>query len=155
MERTANERSLMKVQMDCMLENAVVLSWEDLPHDFEPGLIHIEYTPGVSLNYVKIWQLMAKGAWSLICEYRVSPRSAAALTPLTFSNGYHSEGLAQMLEVIMQHQGDFAPSEGPGAGLVQVTRPSEEEKEAANTYMKHAYDRLGLTFKHIPGTAVA
>jgi hypothetical protein len=33
--------------------------------------------------------------------------------------------------------------------------PSDEEKQAANTCMKHAYDRLELTFKHIPGTAVA
>jgi hypothetical protein len=155
MERTANERPLMKVPMDRMLESAVILSWEDLPHDFEPGLIHIEYSLEVSLDYVKIWQLIAKGTWSLICEYRVSPQSAAAPTRLTFSNGYHSEGLAQMLEVIMQHQAEFVPSQGRGAGLVQVARPSEEEKQAAKTCMKHAYNHLGLTFEHIPGGAVA
>ena len=61
MERTANERPLMKVPMDRMLESAVILSWEDLPHDFEPGLIHIEYSLEVSLDYVKIWQVNRQG----------------------------------------------------------------------------------------------
>jgi hypothetical protein len=118
-------------------------------------LIHIEYSLDVSLDYVKIWQLIAKGAWSLICEYRASPQSAPVSTLLTFSNGYHSEGLAQMLEVIMQHQADFVPSKRRGVGLVQVTRPNEEEKQPAKTCMKHAYNHLALTFEHIPGAAVA
>jgi hypothetical protein len=155
MERIADESPLEKVRMDRMLENAVILSWEDLPHDFEPDLIHIECAPGASLDYVKIWQSVAKGAWNLICEYWVSPRSAAAPTRLTFSNGCHSEGLAQMLEVVMQHQPDFVPVEGPGSGSIQVTRPSEEEKQAANTGMKHVYNCLGLTFERIAIAAVA
>jgi hypothetical protein len=47
-----------------------------------------------------------------------------------------------MLEVIMQHQDDFAPSQGPGAGLVQVTRPTQEEMQAASACMKKAYNQL-------------
>jgi hypothetical protein len=154
MEHNANDGPQVKVQIDHMLENAVILSWEDLPHDFETGLIHIEYAPGIALEYVKIWQLAAKGAWSLICEYWMVPQPAA-LARLTFTNGYHSEGLAQMLDVVMQHQDDFALSEGPGAGLVQVTQPSEERKQTANACMKHAYNRSRLAFEHIPGSAAA
>lgn len=139
----------MKVRMDRMLASAVILSWEDLPHAFATGLVHIEYAPGIVLDYVKLWQLVAKGDWSLICEYWMFPRPAAALTQLTFSNGYHSEGLGRMLAVIMQHQADFAHSEGPGAGMVQVIQPTEEEKQAASVCMRQAYDHLRLSLDQI------
>jgi hypothetical protein len=144
-----------KVQLDRMLENAVILSWEDLPHGFETGLVHIEYAPGTNLDYVKIWQLVAKGAWGLICEYWMVPQPAPAGAGLTFSNGYRSEGLAQMLELIMQHQDNFVPSMGPGAGMIQVTRPSEETKEAASICMKQAYSHARLEFEHTPSAATA
>jgi hypothetical protein len=150
---------IVKIQMDRILESAVVLNWEDLRHVSQRGLIHIEYAPGKSLQYLKVWQLTGKGEWSLVCEYWMSrgPIATPATPPggMTFSNGYHSEGLAQMLEVIMEHQGEFVPSEGPSAGLVQVTRPSEEEKQAANTCMNQTYNRLKLAFGHITDAAAA
>jgi hypothetical protein len=155
MEHNVNDRPEVKVQIDRVLENAIILSWEDLPHDFETELIHIEYTPGIALDYVKFWQLVAKGTWSLICEYWMSPRPAAARSRLTFSNGYHSERLAQMLEVIMQNQRDFLPSESPGGGLVQVGRPSKEDKQTACACMKQAYNHLRLEFEHPPSLAAA
>jgi len=142
-----NDTLQAKVQLDRMLESAVILSWKDLPPDLEPGLVHIEYAPGVALDYLKVWQLVAKGVWSLICEYWMVPQTAGALQRLTFSNGYNSEGLAQMLEEIMQNQDDFMPSEGPGAGMIQVTRPSEERKQAASTCMK--------AYEHSHSTALA
>lgn len=155
MEHTANGTSQVKVQLDRMLEDAVILSWEDLPHNFEPGLVHIEYAPGMALDYVKIWQLVAKGAWNLICEYWMVPQPAGALPRVTFSNGYHSEGLAQMLEEIMQHQDDFTPTKGPSAGMIQVFRPSEERKQIANACMKQAWNQAGLAFEPIPSIAAA
>jgi hypothetical protein len=155
MEHNANDRPQAKVQIDRMLENAVILSWEDLPHDFETGLVHIEYVPGMALDYLKIWQLVAKGAWNLICEYWMVPQPATASSRLTFSNGYHSEGLSQMLEVIMQNQRDFLPSESPGRGLVQVGRPSNEDKQTASACMKQAYNHLRLEFGHMPAVAAA
>ena len=154
MENTANATAPVKVPIDQMLENAVVLSWDDLPHELEPGLVRIEYAPGTTLNYLKIWQLVAKGAWNLICEYWMVPQPAGAQR-LTFSNGYHSEGLAQMLEETMQHQADFTLSEGPGAGMIQVTRPSEEMKQAASACMKQAYSQLALEFEHTPSLVAA
>lgn len=152
-----HEERAMKVQMDCILESAVVLSWKDLLHTSQAGLIHIEYAPGPSLQYVKIWQLTAKGAWNLICEYWMRQGQAASpVAGLTFSNDYHSEGLAEMLNVIMQHQSSFMTSCGrPGAGLIQVTSPTQHESLAASVRMRDAYDGLGFPFDQIPSAAAA
>jgi hypothetical protein len=38
--------TMVKVQMDRILESAVVLSWKDLLHPSQKGLIRIEYAPG-------------------------------------------------------------------------------------------------------------
>jgi hypothetical protein len=150
-------KRVMKVQMDRILESAVVLSWRDLLHVSQRGLIHIDYAPGPSLQYLKIWQLTAKGSWSLICEYWMRQgQGATPVAGLTFSNDFHSEGLAQMLEVIMQHQGSFMTSFGrPGAGLIQVTPPTEQESLAATACMRDAYDGLGFVFDRIPSPAAA
>lgn len=150
-------KRVMKVQMDRILESAVVLSWRDLLHVSQRGLIHIDYAPGPSLQYLKIWQLTAKGSWSLICEYWMRQgQGATPVAGLTFSNDFHSEGLAQMLEVIMQHQDTFMTSFGrPGAGLIQVTPPTEQESLAASACMRDAYDGLGFVFDRVPSAAAA
>ena len=146
----------VNIQMDHMLTSAVVLSWPDLLHVSQRGLIHIEYAPGKSLLYLKVWDLTGKGEWSLVCEYWMSRGpTATPLGGMTFSNDYHSAGLAGMLEVIMQHQEHFAASLVTGAGLIQVTLPSEQESRAATVCMKQAYESLGLTFAHIPASAMA
>jgi len=146
----------VNIQMDRILASAVVLSWQDLLHVSQRGLIHIEYAPGKSLLYLKVWDLTGKGEWSLVCEYRMSRGpTATPLGGMTFSNDYHSSGLAGMLEVIMQHQEHFAASLVTGAGLIQVTLPSEQESLAATVCMRQAYESLGLTFAHIPASAMA
>jgi hypothetical protein len=146
--------TMAKVQMDRILESAVVLSWNDLLRPSQGGLIHIEYAPGTRLPYLKIWQLTGKGEWSLVCEYWMSrePTDNPG-DEMTFSNDYRSAGLAEMLGVIMQHQDNFAPSIKPGAGLVQVTPPTEQENLASAARMRHAYERFGLSFAHIPVAA--
>jgi hypothetical protein len=141
-----------KIQMDRILTSAVVLSWKDLLHVSQRGLIHIEYVPGKSLQYLKIWDLTGKGEWSLVCEYWM-PSGPAGLPRdgMTFSNDYHSAALAEMLETIMQHQDSFAASlVTPGGGLIQVSLPTNEESLAASACMTFAYESLGLTFAHIP-----
>ena len=158
MSSIADGKRAMKMQMDRVLTSAVVLSWEDLLPASQGGMIHIEYAPGKSLQYLKIWQLTGKGEWSLVCEYWMpSGTTAAARDGMTFSNKYHSAGLAEMLEVIMQHQDSFAASLiASGAGLIQLTLPTDEESEAAAAdCMRRAYESLGLTFAHIPAAAVA
>ena len=59
--------STVSIQMDRILESAVILSWKDLLCPSQQGLIQIEYVPGAHLSYLKIWQLTGKGEWSLVC----------------------------------------------------------------------------------------
>jgi hypothetical protein len=151
MSSIVDGKCAMKIQMDRILTSAVVLSWEDLLHVSQRGLIHIEYAPGKSLEYLKIWQLTGKGEWSLVCEYWMpNGTTAATRDGMTFSNDYSSAGLAGMLEVIMQHQDSFTASLIlPGAGLIQVSLPTNQESVAAAECMRHAYQSLGLTLAPI------
>lgn len=152
-----NEKRSIKIELDRILTSAVVLSWEDLLHVTHGGLIHIEYAPGKTLQYLKVWELTGKGKWSLVCEYWMSRGSTAVPHDgMTFSNDYHSAGLTDMLEMIMQHQNRFSDSlHKPGAGLIQVTLPTAQESLAATACMRQAYESLGLTFAHIPTAAMA
>jgi hypothetical protein len=152
MSSIVNGKSTMKIQMDEILTSAVVLSWEDLRHVSQRGLIHVEYAPGKSLEYLKIWQLTGKGEWSLVCEYWMpNGTTVAARDGVTFSNDYHSAGLAEMLEVVMQHQDSFTASHiAPGTGLIQVKVPTNQGSVAATDCMRHAYENLGLSFALIP-----
>lgn len=145
------------IEMDRILKSAVVLSWKDLLPVSQGGLVHIEYAPGERLPYVKIWHLTGKGEWSLVCEYWMSREPARIpVAGMTFSNDYYSAGLAEMLEVIMQHQGLFAASPiVPGAGLIQVILPTDQESLTAGNCMKHTYESLGITSAQIPTSAMA
>ena len=155
MNNIPDQKRTINIQMDRMLTSAVVLSWPDLLHASQRGLIHIEYAPGKSLPFVKVWDLTGKGEWSLVCEYWMLRGPTTQLGGMTFSNDYHSAGLAAMLEVIMQHQEHFPTSLVAGAGLLQVTLPTDQENLAASACMRHAYESLGLTFAHIPAAAMA
>jgi hypothetical protein len=147
---------MIRVQIDRILESAVVLSWKDLVPPSQRGPIDIEYAPATDRPYLKIWQLSRRGAWILVCEYWMTRRpTGASVGRLTFSNGYHSAGLAEMLEVILQHRDNFAPGLNFGTGLVQVTPPTEQENLKSGACMRHVYESFGLTFAHIPAAAAA
>jgi hypothetical protein len=80
----------------------------------------------------------------------------APVDGLIFSNGYYSASLAEMLEVIMQHQDHFVDSHvRPRAGSIQVTPPTNQETLAAGACMRHTYGFFGLTFAHIPAAGLA
>ena len=157
MKSNLHGRPILSVQMDRLLESAVVLSWKDLVHPSQRGPLHIEYVPGTRLPYLKIKQLTGRGEWILVCEYWMSRGlTRAPVDGLTFSNGYHSAGLAEMLEVIMQHQDHLVDSRvWPRTGSIQVTPPTEQETLAASACMRHAYECFGLTFAHIPAAGLA
>lgn len=157
MSGISHGRRVIRIRLDRILESAVVLSWKDLLHVSQRGLIHVDYAPGLCLQYLKIWELTGQGSWRLICEYWMQHGPGAnPVAGLTFSNDFHSEGLAHMLDVIMRHQGSFMTSFGrPGAGLIQVTLPTEQESLAASACMRDAYNRLGLSFAGIPAVAAA
>jgi hypothetical protein len=143
------------IQMDRILESAVILSWKDLLRPSHRSLIQIEYAPGTHISYLKIWQLTGKGEWSLVCEHWLSHRPAiAADDGTTFSNGYHSAGLAAMLQVIMKHQDQFAPLRPNCPSSTQVQLPTEQDTLAATACMSQVYESFGLVF-NVPAVAVA
>jgi len=131
--------------LDQVLEAAIVVSWADLMHGAEAGLIHIEYgfAPGGTLDYLKVWSSISRGHWLLACEYWMSA-STFHDTGIRFDNGYQSEGLAHIPGFVMQHQDAFTLPQNLGRqGLLQIPTPTAEESKAAAASVNHAFDRLG------------
>jgi hypothetical protein len=127
-----------------ILESAVIVSWADLMKAAKSGLIHLEYAfaPDSSLEYLKLWSSVTRGQWRLACEYWMST-SAFHVSGIHFENGFQSEGLAQTLEFIMQHQQAFSPSPDFGrTGLLQIQAPTGEESAEAARSMKEALCRV-------------
>ena len=130
--------------MEQILESAVVVSWTDLMKETKTALIHLEYTfaPDGSLEYLKVWSSVTRGRWLLACEYWMTP---STLHPkgVRFENGFHSDGLAQTLVFIMQHQEAFSPSPDRGrTGLLQIQSPTKGESTKAGQVLKDAFCRV-------------
>jgi hypothetical protein len=63
--------------------------------------------------------------------------SAFYQTGVYVENGYESEGLAHLLESVMQYQDAFALPQNLGRpGLLQIPTPTEEESAAAAASVK-------------------
>jgi len=136
-----------KQSLDRTLESAIVVSWTDLMHGAQTGLIHVEYgfAPMGTLDYLKVWSSVTRGHWLLACEYWMSASTFHA-TGLDFDNGYESEGLTHSLEFVMQHQNEFdLPINRGRQGLLQITTPTQEESAAAGQWVHEAFDRRALT----------
>ena len=130
--------------LDQILESAIVVSWADLMHGTEAGLIHIEYgfAPGGTLDYLKVWSSMTRGHWLLACAYWMSP-SIFHGPGIRFANGYASQDLAQVLELVMQHQDAFVLPPNLGRqGLLQISIPTEEKIAAATALVRESVYRL-------------
>jgi hypothetical protein len=130
--------------LERILECAIVVSWADLMRDAQTGLIHIEYgfAPTGTLDYLKVWSSITRGHWLLACEYWMSG-SAFHGTGVRFDNGYESEGLAHILEFVMQHQNSFVLPPNLGRqGLLQIPTPTEEENAAAALLVNEVFHRL-------------
>lgn len=133
--------------LEQILELAIVMSWSDLMHGTEAGLtglIHIEYgfAAGGTLDYLKVWSSIARGHWLLAAAYWMSPSTFHG-TGISFKNGYKSEGLADILETIMQHQDAFVlPANLGRQGLLQISTPTEEEIAAATASVRESVHRL-------------
>ncbi len=130
------------------LESAVIVSWVDLIHEAQTGLIHIEYgfAPAGTLDYLKIWSSLSRGHWLLACEYWMS-ESTFHGAGIRFDNGYESEGLSNILERVMQHQTFFVLPENMGRqGLLQIPTPTEGDRSAASEWIRGALARVGSAF---------
>jgi hypothetical protein len=138
-------KSKVNQSLERTLESAVIVSWADLIHNAQAGLIHIEYgfAPTGTLGYVKIWSSLTRGHLQLVCEYWMS-ESTFHCAGVRFDNGYESEGLSNILERVMQHQTSFMLPENMGRqGLLQIPTPTEEDRSAAGEWIRDALDRLG------------
>jgi hypothetical protein len=134
--------------LDRTLECAIVVSWPDLTHNVQTGLIHVEYgfAPTGTLDYLKVWSSIARGHWLLACESWTSA-NAFHSTGVRFENGYESEGLAHILEFVMQHQNSFVLPPNLGRqGLLQISTPTVEESAAAAALINEVFDRLTSKF---------
>jgi hypothetical protein len=133
--------------LDRALECAIVVSWPELTHGAQTGLIHVEYgfAPSGTLDYLKVWSSIARGHWLLACEYWTSANSFHS-TGVRFDNEYESEGLAHILEFVMQHQNSFVLPPNLGRqGLLQISMPTAEETAAAAALINEVFDRLTST----------
>jgi hypothetical protein len=130
--------------LDRILESAVVVSWADLVSNAQSSLIQIEYgfAPSGTLDYLKVWSSIARGHWLLACSYWMLP-SKFHQTGVHFDNGYHSDGLAHILDFAMQHQNCFGLPPNLGRqGLLQIPVPTPEESRAAS-------ESVSLAFAHV------
>lgn len=140
-----------RVQVDQLLESAVMLSWNELLKSSPGGRVHIEYgtAPEPSLQYVKIWLSTRRGSWNLICEYWISSGfKSAPPAGLTFSNGFHSAALAEILDATMHaRQGFMGSLSGDSSvSLIIVHSPTKDQLQKAHEYMTEAYQRFGLVY---------
>jgi hypothetical protein len=132
------------LQLDAMLADALVLSWSDLMPELTSGLIHVEYHVGSqgAVEYLKVWAAPSRGQWDLVCQDFMRS-SASCPGGLRFANGYKSEGLAKLLNQIMQHPDMFVLSTAPGADrLIQVPPPTQKDRLAARGMAEDFGDRL-------------
>ena len=127
-----------------ILESAVAVSWADLVSNIQNTLIQLEYdfAPSGTLDSLKVWSSIARGHWLLACSYWMSP-SEFHDSGIHFDNGYHSEGLAHILDFVMQHQSAFTLPQNLGRqGLLQISAPTQEETTAATELIRQAAARL-------------
>ena len=127
------------------LESAIIVSWTDLMRGAQTGLIHIEYgfAPTGTLDYLKVLSSITRGHWLLACEYWMSASTFHSIG-IRFENGYQSEGLARILDFVMQHQNSFLLPPNLGRlGLLQIPTPTVEESAAAAIAVNEAIHSFG------------
>ena len=133
---------------DQILESAVLANWVDLMRGARSGLIHVEYGFAASgtLDHLQVWSSITRGHWLLACAYRM-PASGSHVTGVHFHNGYASESLAHVLELVIAHQNAFAaPRNLDRAGLLQIATPTQQEISAATASVSEAFDHITSAF---------
>lgn len=125
-----------RMEFDRALEFAVISSWEELVDRDETCSLHVVYEDicDLAVNSVEVWKVKNRGYEGLVCKYSI-PRSNSSAPRLHFVNAYHSETLANTLDLIMRNQCQFNRPPGRSVhGLVQIDRPSDESRKIAATW---------------------
>src|SRR5512146_1990085 len=131
MDTISYPRTIARSSLDRAIENAVVLSWNELMPTATTGIVQVEYHTGPErlLEYLKVWASTERGHWNLVCEYWKC--SFWSHVPgLTFGKIYRPGDFSRRLESMMQHEDDFAklPQQD---GLIQIYPPTARERLAA------------------------
>ncbi len=150
--------STMKLTMtdegvEQILEAAVVVNWADLVAPGPNGVIHIEYglAPGGTLDYLQVWSSIKRGYWLLACSYWMSASQSHG-SGVRFDNGFESQPLAHILEVVMHHQNLFAPplNLARPQGLLQIAIPTDKDSKAAAASINYALGRVNSVSSRLP-----
>jgi hypothetical protein len=129
-----------QVQLDQILESAVILSWDALTASAPNGRVRVEYHIGAdgALESLKLWA-SAREYWSLICDYSIHPGWSDGPR---FQNGFHSRGLGRLLQSIMMNQTLFGHTcEANSNGLLEVGAPSPEDIGDATVQVNETFRR--------------
>ena len=115
--------------IDRVIESAIIANWKDLMPGMRTGSVHVEYAcaTGGPLDHLEVWVSTNQRRWLLACTYWLAA-DKTHVSGAHFENGYDLKGLAQILDVVMQHQSLFtlppSPSRHP---LLQITLPTEKQ----------------------------
>ena len=145
MTATPYLHSATTAELTRVLQSAVILSWDDLMPPATTGSVHIEYGKAASgaIDFLKVLSSTTRGCWKLACEYWVSP-SWGHTPGMSFGDIPCPRKFAQTIQNLMQHESEFTPPcESSCNGMIQVTRPTEAEREDASNCLAEVFDRLG------------
>ena len=137
---------------DRLLESAVVAAWADVVRRLPTDLVHVEYDLAASgvLDYLQVWSCIGKGHWLMVCGYQTAG-SKLHDTGVQFHNGYQSEDLARILQLVILHQKQFTfPRNFGRAGLLQIATPTPTVSEAAIVSVNETFQRI----KYAPAAPV-
>ena len=139
-------------RLERVLESAVVVAWADLMRGAQAGLVQIEYdfAAGGTLDDLKFWSSITRGHWLLAVEYWASP-SKSHSTGVHFENGYESDALKHILNLVMQHQSKFSLPVNLGRqGLLQIAAPTQQESVLASALVNETLDCLDSLDERVP-----
>ena len=125
------------MESDKAFQFALILAWEDLMKVSKPCSARVEYLcePGTALDYVSVWSVRASGQQDLVCDYWTWPSSAHP-SGVRFRNGYCSDQLARMIDLIMNNPDQFTRGlDACRHGLVLIHPPTREDRTEAVTWM--------------------
>lgn len=124
------------MDFDKALEFAVTRAWNDLvPGDrLLSARVEYESTRGVLVDSLTVWTVRSWGYQDRLCDWT----GASQTTPagLRFSNGYHSDTLAEALDYIMKNQDKFARSgDAWRSHFVVIQPPAADQVAQAAAWM--------------------
>jgi hypothetical protein len=116
----------------------VIDAWHDVAKATAPCFVRVEYLrePGLNLDHVSVWLVKTAGYQDLVFDYWTQGSSTHPCG-LCFVDRHHSSKLTQVLDFIMEDQGQFRPDAADigSHGFVPVVPPTKEDHLEAATWI--------------------